>query len=181
MRSGPGRVSPTGGRTVARIGVVGLALALLPVVGAAALAGAATPANAFKLSGSGSGTITPGSTASCLAGTEAGGVIELDDLVGSVSGYANVATWTVVINENKNGTFKIKADSTKDPTVALNLALKNGNASQGDKEGLDGTSGTVSVHGQSGSIDATVRNLTSSGYGKTMKLTGSWTCPASGA
>src|ERR1700728_3660961 len=80
MRSGPGRVSPTGGRTVARIGVVGLALALLPVVGAAALAGAATPANAFKLSGSGSGTITPGSTASCLAGTEAGGVIELDDL-----------------------------------------------------------------------------------------------------
>jgi hypothetical protein len=160
--------------------MIGVALSLLPVVGAAALVGAATPANAFKLSGSGSGTIAPDPAASCLAGTEAGGVIELDDLVGSVSGYANVASWTVVINESKNGTFKIKANSATDPRVALNPALKNGNTSQGDKEELDGTSGTVSVHGQSGSIDATVRSLTSGGYGKTMKLTGSWTCPASG-
>jgi hypothetical protein len=142
-------------------------------------AGAAAP-NTFKLSGSGKGTLSGGPSAVCLAGTEAGGIIELDGLVGAISGYSNVASWTIVINENKNGTFKIKAVSTKDPRVALNPSLKNHNLSQGDKEELDATSGTVTVHGQAGSLNATVRNLTSRGYGNTIKLSGSWSCPATG-
>lgn len=115
---------------------------------------------------------------SCLAGKQGGGIIEIDDLVGTVKGYSGVASWTVVINENKNGSFKLKADSTKDPQLALNDSLKNHNLAQGDKADLEGTSGTVVVHGSSGSVNATVRNLTASGYGKTMKISGSWTCPS---
>jgi hypothetical protein len=148
---------------------------------AAGSASGATPANSFKLSGSAKGTLTQGSESSCLAGTEGGGIIEIDDLVGSISSYGNVADWTVVINENKNGTFKIKENSVKDPTLHLGPFLKDHNLEQGDKETLYGTSGSVTVHGQSGSVNATVRNLTSAGYGKTVKLRGSWTCPSSGA
>jgi hypothetical protein len=143
-------------------------------------AGAASAPNTYKLSGSGKGTLTNGPSAVCLAGVEAGGTIELNGLVGSISGYSTVASWTIVINENKNGTFKIKTASTKDPKVALNLSLKDHNVSQGDKESLDGTSGTVTVHGQSGSLDATMRNLTSTGYGNTLQISGRWSCPASG-
>jgi len=142
------------------------------------VAGASAAANSFKLSGAGKGTISEGPVGSCLAGKEGGGIIEIDDLVGSVKGYSGVASWTVVINENKNGSFKLKPDSTKDPQLALNDTLKNHNLAQGDKADLEGTSGTVVVHGSAGSVNSTVRNLSSSGYGKTIKISGSWTCPA---
>jgi hypothetical protein len=151
----------------------------VPLFLASGPSGAATTGGTFKLSGAGKGSLASGPVGSCLAGKEGAGIIEIDDLVGAVSNYSNVASWTVVINENKNGTFKIKAASSKDPQVALNPSLKNKNLSQGDKEDLDGTGGTVTVHGSAGSINATVRNLTSSGYGKTLQLTGSWTCPSS--
>lgn len=165
-------------RAVGRLLALASCGAVLVSLPGAAAAGASAPANTFKLSGSGKGTLSQGPAAICLAGKEAAGVIELDDLVGSISGYANVANWTLVVHENKNGTFKIKELGGKDPLVGLGLTLKDHNLEQGDKESLNGTSGTVTVHGLSGSVHATVRNLTPTGYGKTIELSGRWSCTA---
>jgi hypothetical protein len=170
-----------GGSTRLRRGLLAAALiaGLSPIV-LSGVAEASGPANTYKLSGSGKGTLSDGPTAVCLAGPEAGGVIELSGLVGSIVGYGNVASWTLVVNENKDGTFKLRRLSAKDPTIALNPLLKNHNQAESDEEQLHGTSGTVTVHGLAGSMKATLRNLTSKGYGKTIKISGSWSCPAAG-
>jgi hypothetical protein len=174
------KTGSTSGSTRLRRGLLAVALlaGLSPIVLSGVAADASAPANTYKLSGAGKGTLSDGPAAVCLAGPEAGGVIELNGLVGSIAGYGNVASWTIVINENKDGTFKLHRLSTKDPTIALNPLLKNHNQAESDKEQLQGTSGTVTVHGQAGSMKATLRNLTSKGYGKTIKISGSWSCPA---
>jgi hypothetical protein len=160
-----------------------LAAALIAGVSPIVLSGvadASAPANTYTLTGSGKGTLSEGPAAICLAGPEAGGVIELNGLVGSISGYGNVASWTLVVNESKDGTFKVRGLGGKGPAISLNPRLKDQNQAQGDKEALDGTSGTVTVDGQAGSLKATVRNVTSKGYGNTIKISGSWSCPATG-
>jgi hypothetical protein len=161
-----------------------LAAALIAGVSPIVLSGvadASAPSNTYTLAGSGKGTLSEGPAAVCLAGPEAGGVIELSGLVGSISGYGNVASWTLVINEDKDGSFKIHGIGGKGPAISLNPHLKNQNQAQGDKEELDGTSGTVTLHGQAGSLKTTVRNVTSKGYGNTIKISGSWSCPATGS
>jgi hypothetical protein len=140
--------------------------------GAALAAGGAT--NTYKLSGAVSGTLKDGPNAGCpYGGINSKGFINLNDLVGSVSGLSGVASWDLDINVKKNGTFKFKTLPIGDPNAELNVSLKNGNIAKSVKDNFFANGGTVTVKGESGSIHAT---MSQAGGGKTLKLVAQWAC-----
>ena len=133
-------------------------------------------ANTYKLSGSVSGTLVDGSNAGCpYGGINTKGFIELNDLVGLVSGLKGVASWTLDLNVKKNGTFSFKQLAVGDPNAELNVALKSGNIAKAVGDNFFARSGTVTVKGESGSINATMSQAEG---GKRLKLVGRWACGA---
>jgi hypothetical protein len=149
---------------------------------AAAPAGAAVAAsgsNTYKLSGAVNGTLSDGPNAGCpYGGINTKGFVELNDLVGSVSGLSGVESFTIDINVKKNGTFKFKALPVGDPNAEINVALKDGNITKAQADNFFADSGTVTVKGESGSISAGMREASGA---KTLKLVGQWACGSTAA
>ncbi len=134
--------------------------------------------NTYKISGALNGTLHDGPLAGCpYGGINNNGFIELNDLVGSVSGIKGVASWTLVANVKKNGTFSFKGLSSGDPNAEMNVLLKNKSITQGLADNFFAQSGTVTVKGESGSIRATMSQT----GGKTIKMVGRWACGAPAA
>jgi hypothetical protein len=135
--------------------------------------------NTYKLSGAVNGTLHDGPDAGCpYGGINTKGFVELNDLVGSVSGLSGVASWSLDINVKKNGTFKFKTLPIGDPNAELNVNLKDGNITKGVADDFFANGGTVTVKGESGSVSATMREASG---GKTLKLVARWACGATAA
>jgi hypothetical protein len=142
--------------------------------GAAVASSASAPV--FKLSGAVNGTLHDGPVAGCpYGGINNKGFVELNDLVGSVSGIKNLASFTLDINVKKNGTFKFKSLPIGDPNAELNVNLKGNNIAAGVKQNFFANGGTVTIKGESGSLHATFSQVAN---GKSLKLVAQWACGA---
>ena len=169
---------------------VGTTLAVLAVSAGAAItswapatAGAAVApsggGNTYKLSGAVNGTLSDGPNAGCpYGGINTKGFINLNDLVGSVSGISGVASWSLDVNVKKNGTFKFKALPIGDPNAELSVVLKDGNIDKSVADNFFADGGTVTVKGESGTISATMRQTSGA---KTLKLVARWACGSTAA
>ena len=126
---------------------------------AATVASGGSSLNTYKLSGAVNGTLKDGPVAGCpYGGINNKGFIDLNDLVGSVSGLKGVASWGLDVNVKKNGTFSFKGLVGGDPNAELNVSLKDGNIAKGVLDNFFARSGTVTVKGESGSINADERD-----------------------
>jgi len=165
-------------RVTGVVAALALSAGALVVSSASGTAGAVVASggstNTYKLSGAVSGTLKDGPEAGCpYGGINSKGFINLNDLVGSVSGLSGIASWDLDVNVKKNGTFKFKALPIGDPNAELNVALKNGSIAKAVKDNFFANAGTVTVKGESGSIHAT---MSQAGGGKTLKLVAQWAC-----
>jgi hypothetical protein len=154
-----------------------LALSVASLLGVTGTSGAASaPGTAkFTLTGSGRGTLRDGPEAACkYGGINTGGFTELNDLVGGIAGYPGVGHWEIDINEKRSGTFAIKGVTAKQPNAEMSPTLESGNISKSTRMDLFAMSGSVTVHSQTGSLDA---DFSSTDH-KTVKVAGSWSCRA---
>ena len=134
--------------------------------------------NTYKLSGAIKGTLKDGPEAGCpYGGINSKGFIDLNDLVGSVSGLKGVTSWSLDVNVKKNGTFKFKTLPIGDPNAELGVSLKSGNIAKAVGDNFFARGGTVTIKGESGSINATM----SQNGGKTLTLVARWACGATAA
>jgi hypothetical protein len=161
-------------------GTVGLAIA--GPAGASVVSSKSAVANTYKLSGAVTGTLHDGPVAGCpYGGINNNGFVELNDLVGSVSGIKGVASWTLDVTVKKNGTYSFRSLTERTPTAILNVNLKGKNITQSIQKGAQASffahSGTVTVKGEAGSINASMSQL----GGKTTKIVASWNCGAPAA
>jgi hypothetical protein len=163
------------GTTLALLALcAGVAITALVAVPAGAAVASSGGSNTYKLSGAVSGTLRDGPNAGCpYGGINTKGFVELNDLVGSVSGLSGVASFTLDVNVKKNGTFKFKSLPIGDPNAELNVALKDGDIAKSVRDNFTADGGTVTVKGESGSLSATMRQTPS---GKTLKLVARWAC-----
>ncbi|HEY1653329.1 MAG TPA: hypothetical protein VGG09_15700 [Acidimicrobiales bacterium] len=139
-------------------------------------------ANTYKLSGAVTGTLDDGPTAGCpYGGINNNGFVDLNDLVGSVSGITGVASWSLDVTVKKNGTYSFRALAARTPTAILSVNLKGKNITQsiekGQKDNFFAHGGTVTVKGEAGSIDASMSQI----GGKTLKIVAQWDCGAPAA
>jgi hypothetical protein len=157
----------------------GAAITSLAAAPAGAVVASSGGSNTYTLSGAVNGSLRDGPNAGCpYGGINNKGFVELNDLVGSVSGLSGVASWTLDVNVKKNGTFKFKALPVGDPNAELNVDLKDGNIAKSVADNFFADSGTVTVKGESGSISATMRLASGS---KTLKFAGHWACGSTAA
>ncbi len=157
----------------------GAAITSLAAAPAGALVATGGGVNTYKLSGAVNGTLSDGPNAGCpYGGINNKGFVELNDLVGSVSGISGVASWSLDVNVKKNGTFKFKALPVGDPNAELNVNLKDGNIAKGVADNFFADSGTVTVKGESGSLSASMRQASGA---KTLKLVARWACGSTAA
>jgi len=149
--------------------------------GAAQLTGSAGAPNTLTFSGAAKGTLSDGPQSGCqYGGINSDGTTELGDLVGTISGFSNVKSWSLTIGkEQGNGTFKVKSylGNTSKDTIEISPTLNGSNfstsnATKEEKESLFPEKGTLTLSGDSGSINATMTTPT----GKTIKVVGSWKC-----
>lgn len=160
-------------------GTVALGIGAQP---AGALVAKTVAANTYQLSGAVSGTLHDGPVAGCpYGGINNNGFVELNDLVGSVSGIKGVASWNLDVTVKKNGTYTFRSLLERTPTAILGVSLKGKNVTTSIEKGtLDNffaRSGTVTVKGESGSINASMSQT----GGKTAKLVARWDCGAPAA
>jgi len=139
-------------------------------------------ANTYKLSGAVTGTLHDGPDAGCpYGGINNNGFVELNDLVGSVSGITGVASWSLDVTVKKNGTFSFQSLSGRGPTAILSVDLKGKNITKSIQKGVQDNffahGGTVTVKGEAGSIDASMSQI----GGKTLKILARWNCGAPAA
>ena len=170
--------------------VAGLAL----IAGAMVVAMAAQPAdasgataksvsaNTYQLSGAVTGTLHDGPNAGCpYGGINNNGFVELNDLVGSVSGITGVASWSLDVTVKKNGTYSFQSLSGRAPTAILSVDLKGKNLAnsiaKGEQDNFFAHSGSVTVKGDAGSIDASMSQIS----GKTIQMVARWNCGAPAA
>src|SRR5271155_1673487 len=97
-------------RLVSSVAAMAMCVGLMVVATAAQPAGAlsakSVAADTYKLSGAVTGTLTDGPDAGCpYGGINSHGFVELNDLVGSVSGIKGVASWSLDVTVKKNGTY----------------------------------------------------------------------------
>ena len=86
-------------------GTMVVAMAAQPA-GALVVSAKGVTANTYKLSGAVTGTLRDGPDAGCpYGGINNNGFVELNDLVGSVSGIKGVASWSLDVTVKKNGTY----------------------------------------------------------------------------
>ena len=68
--------------------------------------------NTYKLSGAVTGTLSDGPNAGCpYGGINNNGFVDLNDLVGSVSGIKGVASWSLDVTVKKNGTYSFHSSA----------------------------------------------------------------------
>ncbi len=139
-------------------------------------------ANTYELSGAVTGTLHDGPNAGCpYGGINNNGFVELNDLVGSVSGITGVASWSLDVTVKKNGTYSFQSLSGRAPTAILSVDLKGKNLAnsieKGEQDNFFAHSGTVTVKGDAGSIDASMSQI----GGKTLRMVARWNCGAPAA
>jgi hypothetical protein len=149
--------------------------------GAAVASAKSVAANTYQLSGTANGTLHDGPNAGCpYGGINNNGFVELTDLVGSVSGIKDVASWSLDVTVKKNGTYSFQSGSGT-PTAILNVNPKGKNLAQSieksTQENFFAHGGTVTVKGEAGSIDASMSQI----GGKTLKIVARWDCGAPAA
>src|ERR1019366_8810083 len=110
-------------------------------------------ANTYKLSGAVTGTLRDGPDAGCpYGGINNNGFIELNDLVGSVSGIKGVASWRLDVTVKKNGTYSFRSLTGRTPTAILSVDLKGKNITdsiqKGEQDNFFAHGGTVTVKGE---------------------------------
>ncbi|HVA09585.1 MAG TPA: hypothetical protein VNG12_22895, partial [Acidimicrobiales bacterium] len=162
-------------------GTMAITLAAQPV-GALVVSAKSVAANTYKLSGAVTGTLHDGPVAGCpYGGINNNGFVELNDLVGSVSGIKGVVSWSLDVTVKKNGTFTFQTSSGRTPTAILNVNLKGKNITQSIQKGVQDTffahGGSVTVKGEAGSINASMSQTS----GKTLKIVARWNCGAPAA
>jgi hypothetical protein len=137
--------------------------------------------NTYSLSGAVTGTLHDGANSVCpYGGINNKGFVELTDLVGSTSGIKGVISWSLDVTVKKNGTYTFKALSVGAPTASLDEQFKGsltGSIEKGVQDTFQSHGGTVTVKGDSGSIDATMSQVS----GKSLKLVARWDCGATAA
>jgi hypothetical protein len=169
-RTRGGRTTKVAASTIAATVLLGGTLLLAP-----ATAYAKPASNTFTFAGAYSGTLKlKSSNLDCLYGKSNGQsfIITLSHMKGTISG-AGPGLWTMTAYPMKKGTNQVaKANvhsltdasfqSNADPIIAF-----------------DETSGSVTYHGSTGSIDMTVEYhaIGSESYGGSSTVTGSWNCP----
>jgi hypothetical protein len=161
-------------------GTMILALAAPPA--GASVSAKSAAANTYKLTGGVSGTLSDGPNAGCpYGGIDNNGFVDLNDLVGSISGIKGVASWSLDVTVKKNGTYSFKALTERTPTAILSVNLKGKNVTQSIEKGQKDTffahGGTVTVKGESGSINASMSQI----GGKALKIVAQWDCGAPAA
>jgi hypothetical protein len=173
VRSVAGMAVCTGAMVVAMAG---------PPVGALAVSAKSVAANTYQLSGAVTGTLRDGPNAGCpYGGINNNGFVELNDLVGSVSGIKGVASWGLDVTVKKNGTYSFQSLSGQSPTAILSVDLNGKNITdsieKGTRDNFFAHGGTVTVKGEAGSIDASMSQIS----GKTLKIVARWNCGAPAA
>jgi hypothetical protein len=175
-------------RVVSAMAAMALCAGTMVIVAAAGPAGTAAAstkggaANTYKLSGAVTGTLQDGSEAGCpYGGINSSGFVELNDLVGSVSGIKGVVSWSLDVTVKKNGTYSFHSLTARTPTAILSVNLGGKNITKSIEKSTQDTffahSGTVTVNGEAGSIDASMSQIS----GKTLKIVGRWDCGAPAA
>src|ERR1022692_88880 len=162
-------------------GAMVVAMAAQPA-GALVVSAKGVAANTYKLSGAVTGTLLDGPNAGCpYGGINNNGFVELNDLVGSVSGIKGVASWSLDVTVKKNGTYSFQSLTGRTPTAILSVDLKGKNITdsiqKGQQDNFFSHSGTVTVKGEAGSIDASMSQIS----GKTLKIVARWDCGAPAA
>jgi hypothetical protein len=150
--------------------------------GAVLVSAKSVAANTYTLSGTVTGTLHDGPEAGCpYGGINNHGFVELNDLVGSVSGIKGVASWDLDVTVKKNGTYSFQSLAERTPTAILSVDLKGKNITDsianGVKDNFFAHGGTVTVKGESGSIDASMSQTS----GKALKIVARWDCGAPAA
>jgi uncharacterized protein (DUF2147 family) len=132
--------------------------------------------NTFTFSGAYSGTLTlKPSSLDCSFGKSYNGksyLVTLSHMKGTISG-AGAGSWAMsayVSKQGKNHVAKANVHSLTDTSFQSNAA---------QIIAFDETSGTVTYHGSTGSIDITVEYhaIGSTTYSGSATVTGSWNCP----
>jgi len=145
--------------------VASVALATSPV--AASINGTAS----LTLSGAARGTLHEGPQGLC---TNARGMgVDLIGLQGSISGFRNVASWTLVVaaKSARGGSYKVASNG--DPGGQLDPIAKHATVIQSQAAILNSSSGTFKFKGYKGTLRVTF------GSGKhAIEVTGSWNCQA---
>ncbi len=130
----------------------------------------ASSVNTFKISGAAKGTLRVGADSNCLHGIKTlaqnHGNMGLTDLVGSISGYKSIAPTVLGMSAPKDGSYKLSA--AQGIFVTLSMTLKGGNLY------FNSTSGTMTIKGQTGSIQATL--VPGVNVRKKISFVGSWSC-----
>ena len=162
-------------------GTIVVAMVAQPA-GALVVSAKSVAANTYKLSGAVTGTVLDGPHAGGpYGGINNGGFVELNDLVGSVSGIKDVASWSLDVTVKKNGTYSFQSVTGRAPTAILSVNLKGKNITQsiekGQQDSFFAHGGTVTVKGEAGSIDASMSQI----GGKTLKIVAQWDCGAPAA
>lgn len=137
---------------------------------------AKTPSNTFTFTGAYSGTLKlKPSNLDCSFGKSYNGksyLVTLSHMKGTISG-AGSGSWAMsayVAKEGKNYTAKANVHSLTDTSFQSNAT---------PIIAFDETSGTVTYHGSTGSIDITVEYhaIGSTSYSGSTTVIGSWSCP----
>jgi hypothetical protein len=163
-------------RCTPRLAVAALAIttfAGLFALGAASRQAAAsiTGSASLKLTGAGRGALKEGSGGLCT--TARGEGVDLIGLEGSVDGFKDAATWTMVLasQSTKGGTFKVSSSGS--PGGQLDPIGKHATVFQSQNAILNSSAGTYTVKGVKGTLDVTF------GTGKkAITVKGSWNCGA---
>jgi len=162
-------------------GAMVAAMAAQPA-GASVVSAKSVAANTYKVSGAVTGTLHDGPNAGCpYGGINNGGFVDLNDLVGSVSGIQGVASWSLDVTVKKNGTYSFQSLTARSPTAILSVNLKGKNITKSIEKGAQDNffahSGTVTVNGEAGSINASMSQIS----GKALKIVARWNCGAPAA
>ena len=175
------RVVISGASMALCAGTMVVAIAAQPA-GASVVSAKGVAANTYKLSGAVTGTLLDGPNAGCpYGGINNNGFVELNDLVGSVSGIRGVASWSLDVTVKKNGTYSFQSLTGRTPTAILSVDLKDKSITKSIEKGVQDNffahGGTVTVKGEAGSIDASMSQIS----GKTLKIVARWDCGAPAA
>jgi hypothetical protein len=125
--------------------------------------------NALTFSGKLTGTLKLIPADDC-GGSSSNGT-QLDDIAGKLRGSKG-DQWTLTVFVPKNGTFKIKAPALgSSPTSSVTLETPG----KSEAFSWDATGGSVTLDGNSGSLNVTLKGVTGGASGK-VKIKGSWDC-----
>ncbi len=151
---------------LARVSAVGCATALAIGLWAGAAGASGGPTATFKLSGAGKGTLrTSGLTQCEITG---GRGVAISDLKGSISGYKQIASWSLAMSAQTAGAalYTVVPGPYPEGVLAANPRKRNGSVMQ-----FNATAGTFRFKALRGSLDVTF-----AAGKKSITAKGSWNC-----